>query len=263
MLVNGKEIAERILKELESKPTKKVCFLSFNETDASRSFVSIKTKVAERLGILVERVSKEVSNTEEAVEIVIELSKGVDGLVVQLPLGENLDTEKVLNSIPKEVDIDLLGESAKNEFRNGKTKRVPPVAGAVLEILNEYDVELKDKNIALLGQGRLVGEPVSFLLEKLGCDYKVVDKFTPEDELFKTIEEADILVSGIGVPHFLKLLMIKEGVVLIDAGTSSDQGKLAGDADPSCELKASLMTPVPGGVGPVTVAILFSNIYNY
>lgn len=262
MLVDGRKIAQRILKELEGRPQKKVCFLSFNETEAGKSFVSIKTRTAERLGIKFEVISQKINDTDEAIGIIKNISeKDFDGIVVQLPLGENIDTDLVLNSIPKELDIDLLGSDAKTDFKEGSTGRMPPVAGAMKEILEENNIDLRNKKIVVLGKGRLVGEPVSLLLNLLGHEYVAVDKFTPEIELFHNIKEADIIISGIGVPYFLKPEMIKEAVVLIDAGTSSENNEIKGDINPSCEVKALFLTPVPGGVGPITVAVLYSNLY--
>jgi methylenetetrahydrofolate dehydrogenase (NADP+) / methenyltetrahydrofolate cyclohydrolase len=262
MLVEGKRIAEKILKELEGRPHKRVCFLSFNETPAAASFLAIKTRTAIRLGIEYELISKSVSETNEACRLVKEVSEeGFDGVVVQLPLGKNLDTDQVLNAIPANRDIDVLGQEAKSAYMNNQTDRVPPVAGAVQKIFSEYNVTLDDKKIVILGNGRLVGEPVSKLFDRLGKTYDILDKFTPKDELLEKLAAADILVTGIGVPRFIKPEMIKDGVVLIDAGTSTDEGKLVGDIDPLCEVKASLLTPVPGGVGPITVAVLFSNLY--
>jgi 5,10-methylene-tetrahydrofolate dehydrogenase/methenyl tetrahydrofolate cyclohydrolase len=122
-------------------------------------------------------------------------------------------------------------------------------------------VALSSKKIVVLGAGRLVGEPVGMWLKRNNVQFDVIIMETEEEEKLRLIKNADILISGIGVPHFIKPEMLKPGVVLVDAGTSEQMGKLAGDIDPSCAEVASVFTPVPGGVGPITVAGLFWNLY--
>lgn len=262
MVVDGKAIAENILNNLPANESKKVCFISFNPTPESSSFIAAKSRVAKRLGIAVSIRHETGLSTREAIERINQASQeGFDGIVVQLPLSAGMDTEKILNSIPTKLDIDLLGEEAKLAYKEGKTQRVPPVAGAVEEILKFHEVTMEGKNIVILGKGRLVGEPVAMLFEKLGLKYKTLDIATPAEEIEEALKKADLIISGIGVPHFIMPEMIKEGVVLIDAGTSESEGELRGDADPSCVELASLITPVPGGVGPVTVAALLSNLF--
>jgi methylenetetrahydrofolate dehydrogenase (NADP+)/methenyltetrahydrofolate cyclohydrolase len=261
VLVNGKQISERILESLDNGPAKSVCFISFGQNAVGKSFVGLKAEVAERLGVNVEIIESGASSTAEAIEVVKDVSsKALDGLVVQLPLPKGWDVELVLNSIPHKLDIDLLSREAKELYSQGLSQRIPPVAGAVAEIIKEHELDISDKQIVILGKGRLVGEPVAMLLDKVGARYTMLDKSTPQDAMNSAIASADILISGIGVPHFIKPEMIKKGAVLIDAGTSGEEGKIAGDVDPLCESKVLLMTPVPGGVGPITVAVLYSNL---
>lgn len=262
MVVDGKAIAENILNNLPANESKRVCFISFNPTPESSSFIAAKNRMAERLGITTSIRHESGLSTSKAIERIDQVSQeGFDGIVVQLPLSEGMDTGKILNSIPLKLDIDLLGEEARRAFRAGKTKRVPPVAGAIEEILKVHNVSLEGKNIVILGRGRLVGEPASMLFERLGIVHKIFDITNKKEETDDAIYTADVIVSGMGVPHYIKPEMVKEGVVLIDAGTSEIKGKLLGDVDPGCENKAVLMTPVPGGVGPVTVAFLFHNLF--
>lgn len=246
MLVDGKKIANVLEDKLREKfsqlPQKKVCFVLLGDDPASKKFIEMKSKVAERLGIAVEVVHEMVSFDK------------YDGVVVQLPLPEGVDTQKILDSVPLEKDIDVLSTEAK------EGNKVAPVAHAVFEILNFYNVDLNDKEILVVGNGKLVGEPVCRLLDQKNITYFVIDKNTDEQLKAERVASADIIISGAGVPHMIKPEMIKDGVVLIDAGTSEQAGKLVGDIDPTCEIKASLMTPVPGGVGPVTVMSLFENL---
>ena len=246
MIVDGKHIAnileERLREKLTQLPQKKVCFVLLGDNMASRKFVEMKSKVAARLGIVVD-VVHEMVNFEN-----------YDGVVVQLPLPEGMDTQKILDTVPAEKDIDVLSADAK------KMNKVAPVARAVLEILNHYQIHFDNKKVLIVGNGKLVGEPVSHAFTRSGIVHDVIDIHTPEQVRIQKIKEADIIVSGVGVPHMIKPSMIKEGVLLIDAGTSEQAGKLVGDIDPACEAKVSLMTPVPGGVGPITVVSLFANL---
>jgi methylenetetrahydrofolate dehydrogenase (NADP+)/methenyltetrahydrofolate cyclohydrolase len=257
MIIDGKAIAEEIIGELEvearKSPAKKVCFVSFATSPATRSFVAIKSRVAERLGVHTTILEEEAGSTEEAVAKLGEILKGnYDGIVIQLPLPAGVDAETLFNTLPPEVDIDRL----KNN-----TDTAQPVAQAVEEILNRHNVDLANKNILILGRGKLVGEPVSAMFDKRNVTYNTADKDTPEEEKLNYIKQADIIISGMGLPHYLKPEMLKLGVVIIDAGTSGDQGMTKGDADPGCADVASLFTPVPGGLGPITVACLFRNLY--
>lgn len=256
MIVDGKHIAnilEQELKEqLKNFPQKKVCFILFGDNAASKKFIEMKSKVAIRLGIFVDIVEvPEPVSTSRAMEVVGDAIKNqYDGIVVQLPLPESVESEKILNMIPESMDIDVLG--------NGK--KLAPVAQAVKTILDVHKIELKDKKVVIVGNGKLVGEPVSKMLSGMNVSYQVIDKDSGEVVRNKLLAEADIIVSGVGIPGMIKPEMIKEGVILIDAGTSESAGKLAGDIDPVCAEKASLMTPVPGGVGPITVVSLFKNL---
>lgn len=266
MIMDGRSIAkdieQRLLVELQGQPKKRVAFVLVGENLASRQFVGIKTKVAQRLGIKTELYEHpESSSTQQILASVLEIShKNFDGIVVQLPLPSHIDTHVVLNSIPPGLDIDVLSDEAKNKFRSGELQMIPPVAGAVQEVLNHVGVPLRDKKILIVGKGKLVGEPVSLLFDRIGIPYGVIEKETDESEKAKLFRSADIVISGAGSSHFITPDMIQEGVVLIDAGTSELSGVLVGDIHPDCYEKASFATPVPGGIGPVTVVCLFKNI---
>lgn len=266
MLVDGNKIAkgleEKLATELLFSAPKSVCFVVFGGNKATEQFVTMKSKVAERVGITVDvKKYPDIKTTAEAVKLVKAIGeKDYGGIVVQLPLAEGLDTEKVLDAVPPIKDIDVLGSTAKESYAKGKIDRTPPVAQAVKEIFEAHDVSLKGKNIVVAGQGRLVGEPVHLMLKRMKVAHDIIDIKTNEKDKLALFKNADIIVSGMGVPHGIKADMVKKGVVLIDAGTSEQGGKLVGDIDPACEKVASLMTPVPGGVGPVTIVSLLRNL---
>lgn len=266
MIVDGKMIAknleEKLATELLFSVSKKVCFVVFGGNAATEQFVAMKTRVAERVGIIVEtKRYPKVTTTNEAVKLVRNIGKqDYDGIVVQLPLAHGIDTQTVLDEIPPLKDIDVLGSLAKEYYAKAKIDRTPPVARAVYEILDTCGVNLKNKKIVIIGFGRLVGEPVRLMFNRMNVPHDIVDLNTPVDGKKMLIKNADIIISGTGAPHSIKPDMIKKGAVLIDAGTSEQAGKLVGDIDPACAEKASYFTPVPGGVGPITIVSLLRNL---
>ena len=263
MFIDGNKIAksleEKLITELLFSSPKKVCFVVLGGNTATEQFVKMKSRVAERVGISVDvQKYSDLKTTDEAVGAVGE--KDYDGIVVQLPLTSGIDTQAVLDAIPPQKDIDVLGTIAKECYAKGKMDRTPPVAQAVREILDAHNINLSGKKIVVAGHGRLVGEPVHLMLKRMKVTHDVVDIKTSEREKLALFKNADVIISGMGVPHCIKPNMIKEGVVLIDAGTSEQAGRLVGDIDPACESIASFMTPVPGGVGPITIVSVLRNL---
>lgn len=258
MLIDGRQIATELKQALQKKlatlPPKRVCFVMFQKTFAIEQFVGIKTRVGEELGLTcVLKPYDDVLDTEHAVSYIKSLAtEGFDGVVVQLPLPAGLETTAVLNAVPAEMDIDGLGYLAT---------RLPPVALVVKTILERYNIQTIGKNIVILGQGRLVGQPVERYFRTANIPCTVLGSEI-NDEYLARLKTADIVITGIGQPNFIKPEMIKLGVVIIDAGTSEQNGKVAGDVDPACADIASYMTPVPGGVGPIAVACLYGNLLN-
>lgn len=266
MIIDGNNIAkaleEKLTTELLFATPKKVYFVIFGGNAATEQFVKMKSRVAESVGIKAEtKKYPEVATTADAVKIISMLGKeDCDGIVVQLPLTPGLDTQTVLDAIPPLKDIDVLGTIAKEGYTTGKINRTPPVAQAVLEILESCDIKLSGMKIVVIGKGRLVGEPVQMMLKRMKLSYDLVDSKTTETEKSFFLKNADLVISGVGIPHSIKPEMIKREVILIDAGTSEQAGELVGDIDPACESTASLMTPVPGGVGPITVISVLRNL---
>jgi methylenetetrahydrofolate dehydrogenase (NADP+)/methenyltetrahydrofolate cyclohydrolase len=254
MLVDGKKIQSEIEQELKELVSKRLRVPSLGivlvgEDPASEKFVSLKQKFGESVGVDVWiKILSETATTERVLTAVNELE--TEGVVVQLPLPKQVDQQAVLTGIPKEKDVDVLNGG---DF-------TPPVAGAVFEVLDRNDISLENKKIVVVGEGRLVGVPVIEGLNKRNLQHDVVSLDTDEEEKLKLLKHADVIITGAGDPHFIKPDMIKEGVVLVDAGTSESAGVLVGDVDPACQGKVSLMTPVPGGIGPITVAVLFRNL---
>ncbi len=265
MMIDGKVLADEMFQELrvlsEAQSPKKVAFVCFLSTPATDTFIKVKTRAAAKLSIETIILTPVVTNTNEAVAYLERIAVGVDAIVVQLPLPDFLDTTAVLNAVIVAHDVDVLSTASLQAYKDKTTTRIPPVAHAIWQVLEKYGGELKNKKIVLLGNGRLVGGPTAQLLSKTGIPFEIYDKLSDSKKMFDSLSQADVIVSGIGSPHFIQPDMIKMGVLLIDAGTSEQSGKVVGDFDPSCYTKASFYTPVPGGVGPMTVACLYWNLF--
>lgn len=263
MIIDGKKIAERIKIELKKEIQKlpqPLILTHFVGTDdfAIQSFVRIKRRVADELGVIVDGVDVTLLDTEELIEKIKEVEDKTNGIILQFPLSEKVDAKVAKNSIPLSLDVDSISEKAMKEFEEGKFLIMPPVAGAIKEIVEEYKIEIKNKKVLIVGAGLLVGIPSNILFNNLGGKVEMITKET-NDLIFYT-KKADIIVLGAGSPGILKPNMIEEGVVVFDAGTSEDGGKLIGDADPACADMCSFFTPVPGGIGPITIAMIFKNL---
>ena len=272
MLYSGTQKSNQIKESLKTRVSAlgyspKVAILSCGTHPSISSYVAIKKRFAEYVGVtLVEHTLDNESSTEDLLKEIskIEETKEYKGLIVQLPLPGGIDTEAVLRAIPESLDVDVLGplynKFVKNEFEGPV---LPPVVRAIETIIEDVGILLTNKNIVVVGAGRLVGAPVAEWLKNLGHIPEVIDIDTDVDNRRILLQEADIIISGTGVPHSIGLGDIKSGVILIDAGTSEQTGVLSGDIDPECREKADLVTPVPGGVGPLTVACLFENIVEF
>jgi len=232
--LDGKKLSEKILEKLRREIKKKrlklkLTIVLVGENLDSKIFIKQKKKACEKVGIDFElfKFSSKISNLELKKEIKkIVQNPDIKNIVVQLSLPKGLNTEEILNLIPKEKNAEI----------------VSPVVCAVDRILKEYKISLKNKKIVLIGKGRLVGRPVANWLKKQNLKFLDINK----------IKNADIVISGAGKPNLIKGEMVKKGVIVIDIGKDVDFK--------SVSKKASYITPTPGGVGPVTVACLLQNL---
>lgn len=267
MIIDGKKIAQDIQEDLRKKiadlgHAPVLALVVVGEDPVIESFVRKKKKFAEIIGVHIEEHRfSETIHTDTLLGKVEELSldPSVHGIVVQLPLPKGVDSGTVLSAISPEKDVDVISHEGMTLFESGESLVLPPVVGAMKEILDRGGVSLSGKKVVIVGQGRLVGKPAEIWFKNLGMDVTVLTRTSTD--ISEDIRQADILVLGAGSPSLVKPDMIKDGVVILDAGTSEEKGKLAGDADSLCASKASLMTPVPGGIGPITVAVLFRNLF--
>jgi 5,10-methylene-tetrahydrofolate dehydrogenase/methenyl tetrahydrofolate cyclohydrolase len=259
MIVDGKGIAEEMYWQLSGRRVDfdRAARLGIVVTGVDaviESFVGIKKSAAKRLAVEIIRIDLDgEAGSKEVIEAIEALSPKVDGLIVQLPLPERVDVNATLSTIPDDKDVDAISTAGGEHFVEA------PVALAVVEILRSARIDLKGKRAVVVGAGRLVGVPTAKLLQRLGAN---VSLLTLEQGTLSDLKEADIVVSGVGNPRFIKPEMLKHGVALLDAGTSEAGGKVVGDCDPRCAEVASVFTPVPGGVGPVAVAMIFKNLFD-
>lgn len=262
MIVDGHAIAERILSEIEHDIKKRgaslaLAVIAVAPNFATKRYLSIKQKIAERLNIRVEMILLEDSaSTEEAVSAVHRAVSVAHGVVIQLPLPPHIDRVRVLDALPTSHDVDGIGGEFQRRINDMSI--LSPVVGAIDAIARKHEVSFQDMNVLVVGEGILVGTPARVYAESRGAHVSVATKTS--GTLHTLAQHADIIILGSGVPGLLSADMIKDGVVIFDAGTSEDGGKLSGDARPECSEKALLFTPVPGCIGPITVAMLFKNL---
>ncbi|KND49946.1 MAG: methylenetetrahydrofolate dehydrogenase (NADP+) / methenyltetrahydrofolate cyclohydrolase [Parcubacteria bacterium C7867-008] len=263
MIIDGRSIASDILAEareiashLPHVPVVRAVVVC--PSAATESYLKVKSARAEDAGMQMQVVQiANDASTEDVIQAVKE--PGADAVIVQLPLPDGLDQDAILASIPETQDADVLSANAYISFEQGiDGALIPPVAGAVAEICARTDVSVSGKKALVIGNGRLVGKPVWQWLVHQGADALIVTRAT-QATLPMLMPNMDIIVSGAGSPGLVQPEHLKEGVILIDAGTSESNGAIVGDADPACAKVASVFTPVPGGVGPIAVACLFRN----
>lgn len=266
-ILNGKKLSEKILASLKRKIKKsnlklRLAVVQVGENSASQIFINQKKKACEKTDVnfkLLKFLAK-ISVSELKREIKkITKNPSNSGIIIQLPLPKKFLPEELLNLIPEEKDIDVLSEKSLGKFYQGTLSILPPTVNGILCLLKNYKIELKGKDVVVIGAGRLVGFPLAIQLLKEKATLSVLNEFTKDAPSF--IKKANILISGVGKPNLIRGDMVKKGAVIIDAGCSMKKGKLVGDVDfKEVSKKASYITPVPGGVGPMTVACLLENL---
>ncbi|MBK5215869.1 MAG: bifunctional 5,10-methylenetetrahydrofolate dehydrogenase/5,10-methenyltetrahydrofolate cyclohydrolase [Candidatus Pacebacteria bacterium] len=266
-IIDGRKIKDEIIKEIKegvlSLPfTPIFCDILVGSDPVSASYVRIKSKIAALAEIKFRTVEfKDQATTEEIIEEIENLNRvpHMCGIIIQLPLPGHIDKRTVLDAIKPSLDVDCLGTINSESFYKNDGEIGYPTALACMRILDSLNLDLTNKKILVLGQGSLVGLPVTHLLRSKGLEVETADiKTTNTEELIKN---ADVIISAIGRAKYIKDYMIKKDVILIDAGTSEDNGAVVGDVDLDSVMNiASFVSPTPGGVGPVTVAMLLQNV---
>jgi methylenetetrahydrofolate dehydrogenase (NADP+)/methenyltetrahydrofolate cyclohydrolase len=266
-IINGKKMAEEILRRLQKlpKPRGELGAALVGNDPASISFLGQKQTVAKRLQVQfsIYRYSSRITQDRLQAKVSrLGRSKNISGIIVQLPLPAHIKkTQQVLDLIPTKKDVDVLSSSAFGKFATGNSSIFPPVAAAIAKIARQRRVAIKGKRAAVIGYGKLVGLPAAIWLAKQGATVLIANEWT--SNLSRFTKDADIVVCGVGKPGLIAGDMIKRGAVIFDAGYGMRNGKPSGDCEfQSAAKKARLITPVPGGIGPLAVAMLFQNFYD-
>ena len=265
MKIDGKFIAHKIQERLKKRIYETGLKLSLgiivaHETPAINQFVTLKQRFGKAIHVNVDilKLGTTEQDDEHLLELILHSTRKYDGIILQLPIPHNFTLSSILNILPFTHDVDVIGNTAYQQFKEKTLPFLPPVIGAFSEIFHEIGERVTGKKVLVIGDGRLVGAPSAVWAKRLGAFVTVATKET--ENLNELCLDADIILSGAGVPGLVKPDMIKDGVIILDAGSGEKAGKIVGDADPSCADKASYFTPTPGGIGPITVAKVFENL---
>jgi len=253
----GRKLAQKIRGK---KIRRSLVIFTCEPTDASQSYIAQKQVLAEQLGVSCIVVLLPMSTNAAIAKIRSTLSrKKPNGAIVQLPLPKKLDAAAVVNAIPVDQDVDALSSISLGLGMQKKKSFQPPIVRAVLYLLKQAPSVLRGAHVVLVGAGVLVGRPLLLELVASGATVTVCQKYTKNLSLLT--RQGDIVISGTGSPHLLRAQDIKKGAIVLDAGFSRKNGKIVGDIHiPSVQKKASVLSPVPGGLGPLTVYFLFANL---
>jgi len=268
MLLDGRKLSQKILGELKEKVKEiakplRLAIVMVGEHPTALSFIKQKKKSCEDIGIEFKfyKYPDEITTAQlrKNIHVVCKLKKNT-GVLVQLPLPSHINKQYILNTVPPEKDVDVLSEKSLGRFYTVRSSIIPPTVAGIMKFFEEYEIEVKGKNIVIIGAGTLVGKPLALHLVNLGATVTVLNEHTPD--ISRYTKNAEMLISGVGKPGLITGDMVSEGVVVVDAGLAEvGGGKMRGDVDfDSVSKKASFITPVPGGVGPMTVAMLLSNL---
>ena len=266
--IDGKVLAAKVKEQVRTEAAKLrrqagLAVILVGENPASKVYVAGKEKDCAECGIRsFSHKLPEESTQEELLALIRALNDdpAVDGILCQLPLPKHLDEEAVINAIRPDKDVDCFHPFNVGCMVIGEPVFLPCTPAGVMEMLKEYEIPIRGKRCVVLGRSNIVGKPMSMLLTQ--ADGTVTTCHSRTEDLASITREADILVSAIGKTCFVTVDMVKEGAVVIDVAMNRDEsGKLCGDVDfAAVEPKASYITPVPGGVGPMTRAMLMRNI---
>lgn len=239
-----------------------VAVIQVGDDPASNSYIKRKEKACNAVGVYFRHYKFDADTPElSIINKIKELNNDdyVNGILVQLPLPERYNEKRIANSISNSKDVDGLTDINTGRMINGRKTLVPCTPLGVMRILEEYEIELAGKHVVIVGRGKLVGKPLATLM--LAADATVTVCHSKTVNLAEITKQADVLVCAVGSPKMITADMVREGAVVIDVGVNRVDGKLCGDVDfDKVSKKASYITPVPKGVGPMTVAMLLENI---
>jgi len=268
MIINGKQIAEEIVSNLKKEPKIKKFLGAFlvGENLTSLSFLKQKEKIAQLLNVdfRLYKFPEEISQDALRKEMLrIVNHKTCGGALVQLPLPNHINKYYVLNVIPREKDVDVLGERALGAFYNGRNLILPPAVGVVDKLLKFMNYELNTKKVVVIGAGFLIGKPIITWFQNKVAELTIFNEFT--QDLRHKLKNADLIITGVGKANLFSVEDLSENSMVIDFGYDmSADGKIFGDFNSSSVHNYKFIinyTPTPGGTGPILVAQLFENFY--
>lgn len=270
-LLDGKALSQKIETNIANsvKEFKKetglipgLAVILVGQDPASAAYVNMKKKACDRVGFysVTHEMPEDIS--QDAIENTIKMmntNPNIDGILIQLPLPKHIDTTKILELVDPNKDVDGFHPYNVGRLTTGLDGFVPCTPLGVMELLNEYDIDVKGKNCVVVGASNIVGKPMASLLLNANATVEICHIFT--DDLKKHTLNADMIFVGAGVINLIKEDMVKDKAVIVDIGINkANDGKLVGDVDfEKVSSKCSYITPVPGGVGPMTIAMLLSN----
>ncbi len=270
-IIDGKALSQKIKTSLKEETSllkdnqnivPGLAVIIIGDDPASRAYVGMKAKACKDVGFysIVHEMPNSITQ-EEIIDTIKMMNNNprIDGILVQLPLPNHIDTDKILEVIEPKKDVDGFHAYNVGRLVTGLDSFVACTPLGVMEMFKKYNIELEGKDVCVVGASNIVGKPMASLLLNANATVTVTHIFTKD--LASHTSKADIVVVGVGVPHLIKEDMIKEGAVVIDIGINRlEDGSLTGDVDyQNVAPKCSYITPVPGGVGPMTIAMLLSN----
>ncbi len=269
-IISGKEVSQAVkcrvadeIRELNAQGIEScLAVILVGDDPASRVYVNNKKKACEFCGIRsLEFVMPAETTQDELIELIEKLNndKTVNGILCQLPLPKHIDEKTILNLIKPEKDVDAFHPENVGHIMIGDFNFLPCTPAGIMEMLRYEGISLDGKSCVVIGRSNIVGKPMAMLLLKENATVTICHSRTKN--LREVVAQADVIVAAVGRPNFVTADMVKDGAVIIDVGINRmDDGKLCGDVDfEACKEKASYITPVPGGVGPMTIATLMQN----
>ena len=271
VIIDGKRLAKKIREELKKECDElkekniypKLAVIMVGDNSASKVYVRNKSKACDEIGIKYEEyLLKEDTTQDELIELIEKLNenKEINGILLQSPIPAHLNINQAFKAITYLKDVDGFTPSSIGKLSIGEDTFISCTPYGVIKMFEEYDIDLTGKNVVILGRSNIVGKPLIQCCLNKNATVTVCHSKTKDLEEYT--KRADILISAIGKSKFVKQEMVKDGAVVIDVGINrGEDGKLTGDVDfENVEKKASYITPVPGGVGPMTIAMLMNNV---
>ncbi len=267
--MDGKVIAERIRKEIAGKVAKLSTPIGLGtilvgSDPGSVAYVDGKHKDCAQVGIKSIKVNLPDSvSTADVVAAVNKLNQDPNctGFIVQLPLPSGIDVQEVLSAIDPKKDADGLTPTNLGNLVLSFNEIIPCTPKAIVALLSEYKIKLSGAKVLIIGRGLTVGRPLSILLSQKAINATITLAHSATSNLSALIKDSDVVIAAIGSAHFIKPEMVKPGAVIVDVGITRVDNKLVGDVDPTVAQIASAMAPMPGGVGPLTRAMLLQNVF--